>query len=165
MGQSDGQSGQGEFFAEDVKSAAPRPPADHKIDETQAEEDGPQGADVGRPDTELDRYVQGNEQENGAGQPHGSYPEGDGQHKHQTYDIQGAEAPGRVQTVPHRAASEQGSEIITDHAADKGHHAHPGHAEFFVNGLERQPVVAHQDRIIKDHEPEGKRKVRGGYLA
>ena len=110
--------------------------AQHQIGKGNGQQDAPQEAYVmdGHLGQQLVRDHGRRQQEDHAAQSQGTDPEGDGQHEHETDDL------------------------------DQGNEPHTRQGQGFVDGLQGEPVIAHQDDVVDDHQADGETDTARGDL-
>ena len=153
LGHGDVRCGKDEFLAENMHRLAHRE-TEHQIGAGDHKQNHAQNAYIRNghvPQQLVGNHRRGDHEDDPA-QAQRAHPEGHGQHEHQTHDVRQGKTPGRIETVAHAGAAQQRAEIIADGLAHKGNQGHARQGQLLVDGFERQPVIAHQDHIIDDHE-------------
>ena len=113
---------------------------------------------------EFRRNVHVGKEQHASGEAERAYPERDGQHEHEPYDVYGMEAPGAVEAVTHGGAAEQRAEIVAYRRTGKGDEADSGEGQTAMYGLDGQPVVAHENGVVDDDKNHGKNKLPVPYV-
>ena len=154
-----GRVGRANSFFEDAHGSASGPPADEQIKDAQGKQTRAEGADVTGFDAEFRGNVHVGEEEHAACETERADPEGDGEHEHEAHDVDGMEAPGAVEAIPHGGAAEQRAEVVADGRTGKGYEADAGKGQTPMNGPHGEPVVAHENGVVDDDEHNGKNKL------
>ena len=165
LGHGDAGDGEDEFLAEDMDRFADGE-AQHQIGKGNGQQDASQEAYVmdGHLGQQLVRDHGRRQQEDHAAQSQGTDTEGDGQHEHKTDDLDQGKAPGRIEPVADARTAQQCPEVVADGLPYQGNEPHTRQGQGFVDGLQGEPVIAHQDDVVDDHQADGETDTDRGDL-